>query len=63
MTKTTKENIKTITHWLARHYDKDAEQAIFALEKEIDRLNAQIHRERGQAHYAKVRRRWTAWEA
>lgn len=61
--KTTKENIKTITRWLAQHYDKSAEDAMFALEKEIDHLTAQIHRERGQTHYAKVRRRWTAWEA
>lgn len=40
--KTTKENLKIIYRWLARYYDKEAEQAVFDLEKEIDDLETKI---------------------
>ena len=31
-----KEQFKLLYRWLARNYDKEAEQALFALEREID---------------------------
>lgn len=45
MAESTKDKFKIITRWLARHYDKETEQAVFYLQREIDGLNIQLEAE------------------
>ena len=39
---TNKENFKIIFRWLARHYDRDVEQAVFDIERVVDGYSSSI---------------------